>query len=60
MILATYETDGAADAIGVVDGQTIFDVAAGAESTPGDLVIKAARVPKKSNSCKNLLVKKWT
>jgi len=31
MILATYETDGGADAIGVVDGQTIFDVAAGAE-----------------------------
>ena len=31
MILATYETNGSADAIGVVDGQTIFDVAAGAE-----------------------------
>ena len=31
MILATYETDGAADAFGVFDGQTIFDVAAGAE-----------------------------
>ena len=42
MILATYETDGAADAIGVVDGQTIFDVRAGAASTPGGLVKKAA------------------
>ena len=48
MILTTYETDGAADAIGVVDGQTIFDVAAGAESTPGDLVIKSARGTQKN------------
>ena len=31
MILATYETEDGADAIGVVDGQTIFDVAAGAK-----------------------------
>ena len=36
MILATYETDGGADAIGVVDGHIVFDLAAGAERAGKD------------------------
>ena len=36
MILATYETGDGADTIGVVDGDVIFDLAAGAERADED------------------------
>ena len=36
MILATYQTDGGNDAVGIVDGDIMFDLAAGAERAGED------------------------